>query len=189
MSQLEEISSESATPKKRRSGPYESKRGLNNIQDVIVPEHEPISHPGRTEERKVRLLPLSTCLLWICIDDIPWLVRCPSDELRSGGVPLPASDPVDALKCNCDAENVRIRWDFGDAWEAITHHGAKRGTVVKTIVSEFTEQKWLAVGTSARYGTILMFAKPSQKKQAAFMFLEKHMNDVMVAEGIIGNRS
>ena len=54
MSQLEEISSESATPKKRRSGPYESKRGLNNIQDVIVPEHEPISHPGRTEERKVR---------------------------------------------------------------------------------------------------------------------------------------
>ena len=147
---------------------------MNNIQDVIVPEHEPISHPGRTEGRKVRLLPLSTCSSWICIDDIPWLVRWLSDELRSGGVPLPASDPVDALKCNCDAENVHIRWDFGDAWEATIHQGAKRGTVVKTIVSDFAQQKWLAVGASARYGTIFMFAKPWQKKEGGFLFLETH---------------
>ena len=102
---------------------------------------------------------------------------------------MQASDPADALKCNCDAENVHIRWDFGDAWEAIILQGAKRGTVVKTIVSDFTEHTWLAVGASARYGTIFMFAKPSQKKQAAFMFLEKHMTDVMVAEGLNGNRA
>ena len=97
MRQLEEISSENATPKNRKV-PYESKRGLNNIQDAIMTEHEPISYPGRTEERKVRLLPLSTCSLWICIDDIPWIVRWLSDELRIVGVHLPTSDPLDAPK-------------------------------------------------------------------------------------------
>ena len=87
---------------------------------------------------------------------------------------MPASGPVDALKCNCDAENVHICWDFGGAWEVSILQGAKRGSVFKTIVSDFTEEKWLAVGASAKYGTMFMFAKPSQKKQAAFMFLETH---------------
>ena len=105
---------------------YASKRGLNSIQLVSMPEYEPVSHPNRTEERMVRVLPLSTCSLYLCIDDISWLVRWLSDELRSGGVPLEASDPVDALTCNCNAENVHIRWDFGGAWEAIILQGAKR---------------------------------------------------------------
>ena len=53
---------------------------------------------------------------------------------------MPKSDPVDALTCNCDAENVHIRWDFGGAWEAIILQGAKRGSVFKTIVPDFTEE-------------------------------------------------
>ena len=124
---MEELGSDSGTPKKRKAHYYESKRGINRIQFVSMPEYEPISHPDRAEEHMVRLLPLSTNSLWLCIDDIPWLVRWLSDELRSGGVPLPKSDPVDALTCNCDAENVHIRWDFGGAWEAIILEGAKRG--------------------------------------------------------------
>ena len=94
---------------------------------------------------------------------------------------MPASDPVDALKCNCGAENVHIRWDFGGAWEAIALQGAKRGRVFKTSVSDFIEEKWLAVGASARYGTDFGNARPEQKKEASFRFLEKHMKDVMVA--------
>ena len=185
MSQLEEISSENATPKKRtgQGGTYyESKRGQNKIQAVSMPEYEPVSHPGRTEERKIRLLPTSTVSTWLCIEDIPWLVRWLSDELRSGGVPLPASDPVDALTCNCDAENVHIRWDFGGAWEAIILQGAKRGHKTTCSVSNLNEEKWLAVGATERYGTVFGMARPAQKKEVCFLYLEKHMKGVMVAD-------
>ena len=144
-----------------------------------MPEYEPVSHPGRTEERKIRLLLTSTVSTWLCIEDIPWLVRWLSDELRSGGVPLPKSDPVDALTCNCDAENVHIRRDFGGAWEAIILHGDKRGSVLKCSVSNFSEEKWQAVGASARYGTDFAIASPDQKKGASYMFLEEHMKGVM----------
>ena len=184
MSQLEEISSEAATPKKRKTqGPYKSIRGQNKIQIVTMPEHEPQSHPGMTEERKIRLFPTSTCSTWLCIEDIPWLVRWLSDELRSGGVPLPKSDPLDALECNCDADNVHIRWDFNGAWEAIILQDslgrAKRGMKYKCVVSDFDQDKWLAVGANARYGTDFERARPEQKKEASKLFLEKHMKGVM----------
>ena len=184
MSQLEEISSEAATPKKRKTqGPYKSIRGQNKIQIVTMPEHEPQSHPGMTGDRNIRLLPTSTCSLSICIEDIPWLVRWLSDELRSGGVPLPKSDPLDALECNCDADNVHIRWDFNGAWEAIILQDslgrAKRGMKYKCVVSDFDQDKWLAVGANARYGTDFERARPEQKKEASKLFLEKHMKNVM----------
>ena len=184
MSQLEEISSEAATPKKRKTqGPYKSIRGQNKIQIVTMPEHEPQSHPGMTGDRNIRLLPTSTCSLSICIEDIPWLVRWLSDELRSGGVPLPKSDPLDALECNCDADNVHIRWDFNGAWEAIILQDslgrAKRGMKYKCVVSDFDQDKWLAVGANARYGTDFERARPEQKKEASKLFLEKHMKGVM----------
>ena len=92
---------------------------------------------------------------------------------------MPKSDPLEALDCNCEAEHVHIRWDFSGAWEAIILQGAKRGCVFKTSVSDFTEEKWLAVGASARYGTDFGRARPEQKKEASFMFLEKHMKEVM----------
>ena len=184
MSQLEEISSEAATPKKRKTqGPYKSIRGQNKIQIVTMPEHEPQSHPGMTGDRNIRLLPTSTNSLWICIEDIGWLVRWLSDELRSGGVPLPKSDPLDALECNCDADNVHIRWDFNGAWEAIILQDslgrAKRGMKYKCVVSDFDQDKWLAVGANARYGTDFERARPEQKKEASKLFLEKHMKGVM----------
>ena len=184
MSQLEEISSEAATPKKRKTqGPYKSIRGQNKIQIVTMPEHEPQSHPGMTGDRNIRLLPTSTCSLSICIEDIPWLVRWLIDELRSGGVPLPKSDPLDALECNCDADNVHIRWDFNGAWEAIILQDslgrAKRGMKYKCVVSDFDQDKWLAVGANARYGTDFERARPEQKKEASKLFLEKHMKGVM----------
>ena len=91
---------------------------------------------------------------------------------------------MDALKCNCDAENVHNRWDVGGSGEAIILQGAKRGSVFNTSVSDFTEEKWLAAGASARYGTHFGNARPEQKKEASFMFLEKHMKDVMDAEGL-----
>ena len=184
MSQLEEISSENATPKKRKGQGgkhYESKRGQNKIHTVTMPEHEPVSHPNKTEERNIRLLPTSTCSLWLCIEDIPWLVRWISDELRSGGVPLPKSDPLDALDCNCEAEHVHIRWDFSGAWEAMILEAAKRGHKTTCSVSNLNEDKWLAVGATERYGTVFGMASAEQKKEACFMYLEKHMKGVMGA--------
>ena len=92
---------------------------------------------------------------------------------------MESSDPVDALECNCNAENVHIRWDFGGAWEAIILQGAKRGMKYKCIVSDFDEAKWLAIGANARYGTDFERARPEQKKGASKLFLEKHMKGVM----------
>ena len=94
---------------------------------------------------------------------------------------MPKSDPVDALTCNCDAENVHIRWDFGGAWEAIILQGAKRGHKTTCSVSNLNEEKWLAVGATERYGTIFGMASREQKKEACFMYLEKHMKGVMGA--------
>ena len=184
MSQLEDISHENASPMKRIRKYYASKRGQNKIHTVTMPEYEPVSHPGRTETRNISLLPTSTVSTWLCIEDIPWLVRWLSDELRSGGVPLPKSDPLDALDCNCEAENVHIRWDFSGAWEAIILQGGKKGRKFTCSVSDLTEEKWLSVGASARYGTDFGNARPEQKKGASFMCLEKHMKDVMDPQGL-----
>ena len=92
---------------------------------------------------------------------------------------VPKIDPLDALTCNCDAEHVHIRWDFGGAWEAIILEGAKRGHKFKSSVSGFDAEKWQAVGADARYGTDFWSASPEQKKDAIFCFLVKHMNDCM----------
>ena len=92
---------------------------------------------------------------------------------------MPKSDPLDALECNCDADNVHIRWDFGGAWEAVILQGAKRGMKYNCIVSDFDEDKWLAIGANARYGTDFERARPEQKKEASKLFLEKHRKDVM----------
>ena len=106
-------------------------------------------------------------------------MRWLGDELRSSGVPLESSDPLDALDCNCNAENVHIRWDSGGAWEAIILHGAKRGAKLTCSVSNFSEEKWQAVGATARYGIDFASASPTQKKGASYLFLEEHMKGVM----------
>ena len=97
---------------------------------------------------------------------------------------FPASDPVDALDCNCGVGHVHTRRDFGGSWEAIIFQGKKRGKVVKTSAPGFTEEKWLAIGASARYGTDFRNARPEQKKGASSKRLGRFMNDVMVAEGL-----
>ena len=125
------------------------------------------------------MLPLRTCALYLWVDDSSWLVRWLGDELRSGGVPLESSDPVDALECNCNAENVHTRWDFGGAWEANILEDANRGHKFKCSVSDFTEEKWQAFGASARYGADIAIASPAQKKGASCMFLEEHMKALM----------
>ena len=71
------------------------------------------------------MFPLSTNLTF------PWLVRWLSDELRSGGVLVPKTDPLDELEGNCEAQHVHIRRDFGGAWEAIILEGANRGPQVQ----------------------------------------------------------
>ena len=48
--------------------------------------------------RKLTLLAQSTNSLWLSVDDIDWLVKWLSDELRSGGVPLVVDDPLDAVE-------------------------------------------------------------------------------------------
>ena len=131
-----------------------------------MPEFEPTSHPDRKERRQVRLLALSTTSVWLCIEDIAWLVKWLSDELRSGGVPLESNDPVGALECNCEAEHVHIRWDFGGSWEAIILAGDKKGSKITSSVEKFNEDKWVAVGASLRYGADFANAKPDQKKGA-----------------------
>ena len=178
MSQLEEISNASAvTPKKRKC--YISKRGKNHVTDVQVSESEPASHPTRRELRKVTLYAVSTNSLWLCIDDIPWLVKWMTDEIRSGGVPMALDDPLDALACNCEADKVHFRWGFSGAWEAITLKGDTKGSKVKSCVAKFNEEKWLAIGGYARYGTDFGSATPDQVKAAIFQFLEKHMQEVV----------
>ena len=50
-------------------------------------------------------------------------------------------------------------------------------------MSDLTEEKWMAIGASARYGSDFVIARPGQKKEAIDLFLEKHMKDAMAADG------
>ena len=76
-----------------------------------------------------------------------------------------------------------MRWDFEGAWEAIILQGVKRGKVFTTSVSALFEDKWVAIGASARYGTNFGHASSAQKKEASYLFLQKHMKDAMAADG------
>ena len=49
----------------------------------------------------------------------------------------------------------------------------------KCVVSGFDQDKWLAVGANAMYGTDFERARPEQKKESSKLFLEKHMKVVM----------
>ena len=123
-------------------------RSAGRTKSTLSPCQSTSLYPTQTRRKSVKLLPTSTCSLWLCIEDIPWLVRWISDELRSGGVPLPKSDPLDALDCNCEAEHVHSRWDFGGSWEAIILAGDKRCSTTTCSVEKFNEEKRLAVGAS-----------------------------------------
>ena len=121
-------------------------------------------------------------MLYICIEDIDWLARWLNDELRSGGVPLPKNDPLSELRNNCAVEHVHIRWDFSGAWEAIILEGPKKGRTYKCNLGNFDETKWLAVGGDAKYGTDFMRAKPAQKREASFLFLQNHVANLIAAD-------
>ena len=55
--------------------------------------------------------------------------------------------------------------------------------MLKTSVSASIEDEWLALGARARYGTNFGHASSAQKKEASYLFLEKHMKDAMAADG------
>ena len=177
MNMLESFESDAAPAAKRRRV-YASTRAKNNISHVDMPEFEPTANPDKNGTRTVSVLPLSTNSTWLCVDDVPWLVKWLADEARSGGVPVATDDPLDALACNCEAEHVHIRWDFGGAWEAIVLEGEKKGTKVISCVEKFTAEKWLAVAGLTKYGRAFENATPAQLKTATFQYLEKHMQEV-----------
>ena len=87
-------------------------------------------------------------------------------------------DPVDALECNCEADNVHIRWDFGGAWDAIILDGANGGKKVKTFVAKLDEKNWPSIGGDAMYDTDFENAIPEHLKSAAHRLLEQHMKGV-----------
>ena len=90
--------------------------------------------------------------------------------------------PLSDIRQNCAAEHVHIRWDFGGAWEAIIIEGPKKGTKYKCKLGEFNETTWLAVGGDAKFGTDFTRAKPDQIREASFLFLEKHMTNLIAAD-------
>ena len=95
---------------------------------------------------------------------------------------MPNDDPLSELRQNCAAEHVHIRWDFGGAWEAIILEGPKEGKMYKCELREFNGTKWLEVGGDSKYGTDFTRAKPDQIREASFLFLEKHMKNLIAAD-------
>lgn len=177
MLQLAAVGDSVVTPKKKRKG-YLSKRAKNNITEVTMPEQERTSHPACTTMRTVRLLATGTNSLWIAAEDIPWLVNCLADEVRSGGVPVPddiRSGEELHLEENCAAPGVHMRWDFDGAWEAIVVAGQHKGKKVRSLVANLTDEKWRAAGVDGSFAS----ATPELKKQATFAFLEMHMRQAL----------
>ena len=76
---------------------------------------------------------------------------------------------------NCKADGVRMTWDFEDCWTATGTEGPLEGKSFRCKVSTLTPEKWLAVAATRSYsGVSFELASPSQRKQAAYDYLEDH---------------
>ena len=80
---------------------------------------------------------------------------------------------------NCAVPGVRIQWDFDDTWEATILEGEHKGHTCKSVVEKLTLDKWAAVDAVHHYGTAFESATPEQRKQAAFHFLELHIQRLL----------
>jgi hypothetical protein len=170
MASLCDVEQTRDTPNKKRIK-YTLKR-KNKVVDVDMPQCEPTRHPDCTSRKTVRLLGMSTNQVWLALPDIPWLLTWLADVLSTGGVPVPAPAP---LAANSPAvAGVNFKWDFADSWEAAILTGPNGGTMIRTSVANFTEDKWAAVDAIHKYGVTFASSTYDQRKAATLHYLEAH---------------
>ena len=154
-----------------RKRKYVRKRKFK-VVSVDMPQCEPTRHPDSKERRVIRLLGTSTSSVWIALSDVAWLLTWLSDAVSTGGVPLPTKAELNA---NSPAvAGVSFQWDFDDAWEAVILSGPDSGTVVRTCVSDFCEEKWAKMDAIYKYGVTFARSTYEQRKAATLHFLETH---------------
>ena len=115
------------TPKKKRKMSYVSKRAKNKIIAVQLPERERSTYPDCNQTRQVHLLAVSTNSLWLAVEDVEWLVLWLADEHRGVALTEDLYGPSDG---NCSVPNVRMRYCFDKAWEAIIIASAHKGQTI-----------------------------------------------------------
>jgi hypothetical protein len=179
LSEMRDDAVQTPAKKKRRL----SKRSMYRIVNAVMPQYERHSHPQNTETRTVRLIALSTNQTWLQVDDLDWFLTWIKDELKSGGVEMPAEDPLTDLKPNCECKKISVRWDFDGAWEAIILEGPLKGKKVKSYVANFSDDKWASINGDARYGTTFQKATEAQVKDATKHFLDWKMEQKLRVAG------
>ena len=150
---------------------------------ILMPDKEPNKYPRHTAMREVMILPLSTNAIYIRADDIPWMIGFIADEFGPSGsqcVPMIGLEDGETHAPNCKADGVRITWDFEDCWTATGTKGPLEGKSFRCKVSTLTQDKWLAAADTRSYGDVSFeFATPSQRKQAAYDYLEDYCQQRM----------
>ena len=143
-----------------------------------MPDKEPNKYPRHTAMREVMILPLSTNAIYIRADDVPWMIGFIADEIGPSGsqcVPMIGLEDGETHAPNCKADGVRITWDFEDCWTATGKEGPLEGQSFRCKVSTLTPEKWTAVAETRSYGGVSFeFSSPSQRKQAAYDYLEEY---------------
>ena len=169
MAALCNVEGEMDTPKTKRR--YARKR-KGMVMEVDMPQCEPTRHPNCDSRKKVRLLGVSTNQVWLSLSDVPWLLQWLADAVSTSGVPVLHDD---ALSANSPAvAGVNFKWDFEDSWEAMILTGPKTGTMIRTSVSKFTDDKWALVDRVHKYGVSFADSTYEQKKAATLHYLEHH---------------
>ena len=169
MAALCNVDGEMDTPQPKRK--YTRKR-KGMVMEVDMPQCEPTRHPNCDSRKKVRLLGLSTNQVWLSLADVPWLLQWLVDAVSTSGVPV-LHDA--ALTANSPAvAGVNFKWDFEDSWEAMILMGPQTGTMIRTSVSKFTEDKLAIVDLVHKYGVSFADTTYEQKKAATLHYLEHH---------------
>ena len=178
MNQLRGISTPvkgSNKPKKRKC--YKSKLGTRCPRTVTIPAREPNKYPHDKTTRNVLVVPLGTNSVYICEEDVPWMITWLADECGPGGSKgVPMFDDHHE-EPNSKVEGLYIHWD-PTAWEptlmAEGVAGPLQGKSFKLELANFTDAKWDTVDKIHRYGVPLTEATLEQKKAAAEHYIEWH---------------
>ena len=135
--------------------------------------------------------------MFLCKDDVPWLMKYIASECN-GGVPPTAEDTdeeeegeededaEDTDKAPSDKAPFQCVWSPNGSWNAKITRGSLKGKEYRTFITELDERKW-AIG-SKRLGSTTPFhgsTRPQQKKISLAYFecvLEQKIAEQEIAE-------
>ena len=145
-------------------------------------------HPDNIVYRNVGLASFKRRMLWIAVEDLPWLIQSIGDDIRACGAPdIVDGDRNEAARAAADSQTdsppgevaqgigvgFTVVWDFNGSWVAtITRDCPSNCKTIEMDVKRLSKKKWEEVRFAKGYPYAWGEITRGQKRQAAFDYLE-----------------